>query len=323
MPDIAATVAQHSQPRLDYVTCFSPFGTHRMAYWEWGDPNNDRVLLCVHGLTRTGRDFDVIARHLSAHYRVICPDIVGRGQSDWATNSSSYVIPQYVSDIITLVARLKPASLDWIGTSMGGLVGLGLAGTLAISAAGRPERVVPSVLPPEAGLRLGKVVLNDVGPRLSGNGLERISEYVGRQETFSDFSQALASVRETVAGFGEHTDAQWEALTRNVFFSHDGQWVKHYDLRIAEPLAQQTPLVLQGSEAILWAAYESIHTPVLLVRGQQSDLLTSATAQEMLARNPNASLYEVPEVGHAPTLMAEAQVQRVSEFLLGGRHGRH
>ncbi len=316
MPDIAATDQQDSQPRLDYVTCISPFGTHRMAYWEWGDPRNDRVLLCVHGLTRMGRDFDVIARRLSAHYRVVCPDIVGRGQSDWAINASSYAIPQYVSDIVTLLARLRPASLDWIGTSMGGLIGLGFAGSLAFSEANRPVRIVPSELPSDAGLRLGKIVLNDVGPRLGGNGLERIAEYVGRPESFKDFAEAVEYVRRTSAGFGRHTQAQWEALTRNAFLSHDGGWVKHYDLRIAEPIMQQTPLALQGSEAILWAAYESIRTPILLVRGQESDLLSSATAQEMLVRNPNAALYEVPGVGHAPSLMQDEQVQRIADFLL-------
>lgn len=316
MSELKVSDQQYAQPRLDHVTCVSPFGTHRMAYWEWGDPSNERVLLCVHGLTRTGRDFDVIARYLSKHYRVVCPDIVGRGQSDWAVDASSYVVPQYVSDIVTLLARLKPGSLDWIGTSMGGLIGLGFAGMLALSDVNRPVRMVPSELSLEKDLRLGKLVLNDVGPRLGGNGLERIAEYVGKPEEFQSFSDALSYIQRTSAGFGKHTQAQWEALTRNVFFAHDGEWVKHYDLRIAEPVMQQTPLVLQGSEAILWAAYESIQTPVLIVRGQESDLLSSTTAQEMLVRNPNATLYEVPGVGHAPSLMQDEQVQRVAAFLL-------
>src|SRR5690606_38621549 len=222
--------------RLNYVTCASPFGLHRMAYWEWGDPRNDRILLCVHGLTRTGRDFDVLAKHLCAYYRVVCPDIVGRGQSDWATNSASYGVPQYVADIVTLLARLKPVTIDWVGTSMGGLIGMGLAGALDFSRTRRAQRVVASALDATADLPLGKIVLNDVGPRLGAEGLHRIVDYVGVPVRFTDFADAVHYTRQTSAGFGRHTDEQWEALTRHAFVAHDGVWVKHYDLRIAEPI---------------------------------------------------------------------------------------
>src|SRR3546814_14416554 len=144
-----------------------------MAYWECGDSNNDKVLLCVHGLTRTGRDFDALARRLSSDYRVVCPDVVGRGKSDWLINAAGYVVPQYVADILTLIARLNPARLDWVGTSMGGLIGMGLVGALAMSTAARPARG-PFGLAAEQTLRLGKVVLNDIGPSLSFTGLTRI-----------------------------------------------------------------------------------------------------------------------------------------------------
>src|SRR5690606_38021428 len=278
------------QPRLDYVMCASPAGTHRMAYWEWGDPDNDKVLLCVHGLTRTGRDFDTLAARLSSEYRVVCPDVVGRGKSDWLANSSFYVVPQYAADMLTLIARLNVKQLDWVGTSMGGLIGLALAGTLAMSAALRPARSNPG-LPADQTLRLGKMVLNDIGPSLSLSGLQRIAGYVGQPMQFNSFAQAVDYVRSVSMGFGPHDQQGWEALTRHVFCQQGEQWVKHYDLRIAEPFAGQSEQAVKASEALLWGAYESIATPILVVRGELSDLLTAETAQEMLVRNPHASLH--------------------------------
>lgn len=303
------------EPRLDYVMCASPAGTHRMAYWEWGDPHNDRVLLCVHGLTRTGRDFDDLARRLAKHYRVVCPDVVGRGKSDWLINADSYIVPQYVADMLTLIARLNPKQLDWVGTSMGGLIGMGVAGTLAMSAMLRPDRGIYG-LPAEQTLSLGKVVLNDIGPQLSFSGLTRIAEYVGQPMQFDTFSQAVDYVRSVSAGFGTHDQAGWEELTRYVFNQQGDHWIKHYDLRMAEPFADQSEALIEASEALLWRAYESIASPILLVRGQNSDLLTTETAQEMLARNHHARLHTVPDVGHAPTFRSNDEIDPVAEFLL-------
>lgn len=302
-------------PRLDYVTCASPAGTHRMAYREWGDPDNDKVLLCVHGLTRTGQDFDQLARDLAPHYRVVCPDVVGRGMSDWLIDSAYYVIPQYVSDMLTLVARLRPGHLDWVGTSMGGLIGMGLAGTLAFSAAMRPNRGGAG-LSPALNLTLGKVVLNDIGPTLNYQGLARIGEYVGRPVEYASFQDAVDYVRDVSSGFGEHDQAAWEDMTRSVMQEKDGRWVKHYDLRIAEPFAQQSESELKASETLLWSAYQSLPGPVLIVRGEQSDLLTSATLDQMLERHPRASQHTVPRVGHAPTFRDEAEIAPVRRFLL-------
>src|SRR5690606_23554880 len=123
------------EPRLNRVSCLSPAGLHRMAYWEWGDPQNDRVLLCVHGLTRTGRDFDALARRLCQEYRVVCPDVVGRGMSDWLSEPAYYIVPQYLADMVTLIARLNPRVLHWFGTSMGGMIGMTLAGLPGASVA--------------------------------------------------------------------------------------------------------------------------------------------------------------------------------------------
>ena len=303
-----------SQPRLNYVTCASPAGAHRMAYWEWGDPDNDKVLLCVHGLTRTGRDFDLLAQRMASEYRVVCPDVVGRGKSDWLINPAFYVVPQYAADMLTLIARLNPAQLDWVGTSMGGLIGLALAGTLNLSEKLRPEGTTS--LPADQTLRLGKMVLNDIGPSISLSGLERIAAYVGQPMQFDSFSQAVDYVRSVSAGFGQHDQDGWEDLTRHVFCEKNGHWVKHYDLRIAEPFAGQTEEVVKASEALLWGAYESIAAPVLVVRGALSDLLTADTVSQMLTRNPRASLFEVSNVGHAPTLRTNDQIDPVQQFLL-------
>ncbi|HYG44549.1 MAG TPA: alpha/beta hydrolase [Bordetella sp.] len=304
------------EPRFDFVTCASPAGLHRMAYTEWGDRDNDRVLLCVHGLTRTGRDFDELARRLAGDFRVVCPDVVGRGRSDWLSAPAFYTVPQYVSDMVTLIARLRPASLAWVGTSMGGLIGLALAGAATYARALRARQPRADAWPADQDIRLSHLVLNDVGPRLDPMALGRIGQYVGQPAEFASFAQAVDAVRQVSAPFGPHTDAQWETLTRHVYVERDGKWKKHYDLDLALPLASQAADAYSAGEQILWRSYETLDCPVLILRGTQSDLLTEATAAEMLARNRRARLVEVPGVGHAPTLMTDAQIGPVADFLL-------
>ncbi|MDN5842871.1 MAG: alpha/beta hydrolase [Alcaligenaceae bacterium] len=311
---MTATPSIKDEPRLDYVTCVSSAGSHRMAYWEWGDPENERVLLCVHGLTRTGRDFDPLARALASDYRVVCPDVVGRGRSDWLVDPMAYAVPQYVADMMVLIARLRPAQLDWVGTSMGGLIGLALGGMVAVSPGMRPDRGAFG-LGVRPDIPLGKVVLNDVGPTLNQEGLARIADYVGRPETFDSFEQAVEYVRSVSAGFGTHDHAGWEALTRDVFNQHDGRWIKHYDLRMSLAFAAQTPEVLKLGEQLLWQAYENLPGDVLIVHGQKSDLLTTPEVEEMLRRNSRASLYSIPGVGHAPTLRDAEQIDHIRQFL--------
>jgi pimeloyl-ACP methyl ester carboxylesterase len=311
----AARPSPADEPRLDFVACASPAGLHRMAYWEWGDPDNDRVLVCVHGLTRTGRDFDPLARALGREYRVVCPDVVGRGRSDWLIDPNGYVIPQYVADLVTLVARLNPARLDWVGTSMGGLIGLGLAGMAAVSPALRPARGSWG-LGAAADVPLGRMVFNDIGPALNVGGLARIGEYVGQDLRFDRFEQAVDYVRTVSAGFGPHDAAGWDALTEHVFVERDGHWAKHYDLRLAQPFALQTPEATAAAETLLWQAWDHLPVPSLILRGAQSDILTRDTARRMVERNPRARLVEFDGVGHAPTLRAADQIAAVRDFLL-------
>jgi len=286
-----------------------------MAYWEWGDPANDRVLLCVHGLTRSGRDFDHVARALQGDYRVICPDVAGRGRSDWLIDPANYIVPQYVADMVALVARLQARQIDWIGTSMGGLIGMVLAGTAAASPGLRPDRGVWG-LGRAPDVPLGRMVFNDIGPALDLDGLGRIADYVGEASRFKNFADAVAYVRSTSEGFGPHDEQGWTELTEHVFNQQDGEWVKHYDLRLAQPFASQTPEALAGAERVLWRAWEHLPGPVLVLRGQDSDILPASVAQEMLQRNPQARCVEFAGVGHAPTLRSPDQIAAVRDFLL-------
>jgi pimeloyl-ACP methyl ester carboxylesterase len=254
------------------------------------------VLVCVHGLTRNGRDFDFLAQALAADYRVVCPDIVGRGKSDWLSNKSLYVMPQYCADLTTLLARLNVETVDWLGTSMGGLIGMALA-----AQPGNPIR---------------RLILNDVGPVVSAVSLARIGDYLGSPPRFDSIEQAEAYVRAVSAPFGPHTDAQWRHLTVHaVREAADGKIEFRYDPGIAQ-VYQQGQQLSGGKDVELWPLFDAITCPTLLLRGEQSDLLTPQTAQAMTQRGPRAQLVEISGVGHAPTLMDEAQIAPVRNFLL-------
>lgn len=288
-------------PRLGFVQCISPAGLHRMAYHEWGDPTNPRVLMCVHGLTRTGRDFDTVAAALCGEYRVVCPDVVGRGRSDWLADPRRYVVPQYVSDMVTLIARLNVEQVDWFGTSMGGLIGMGLAGL------------------PKTPVR--KLLLNDVGPRITASAVERIGAYLGLPVRFKTFEEGLAYLQTISTSFGRHTPEQWRELNGAILKPVQGveglEWGLHYDPAMALPFRETTPEQVTAGEVALWHMFEAIQAPTLVVRGAQSDLLTRETVAEMVARGRDVSAVEVPDVGHAPTFIDPAQVAIAKQFFLG------
>ena len=288
--------------RIKSVQCLSPAGLHRMAYKEWGDPDNQKVLVCVHGVTRVGDDFDSLAAALSDHYRVVCPDVVGRGRSGRLRNPMLYQIPQYVADMVTLVARVTANSdggtVDWFGTSMGGLIGMGLASL--------PDTPI------------ARLVLNDIGPILDPVALKRIGDYIAQDLRFKSFDEGAKFVREVSASFGAHTDEQWHKLAADVLRQNDaGEWVRHYDMGLAEPLRGSTPEKAKADEAALWAAYDAIRCPTLLVRGAQSDLLSHETALQMLTRGPKPQLVEIPDTGHAPTFINADQIAIARKFLVG------
>jgi pimeloyl-ACP methyl ester carboxylesterase len=307
------SAAAINEPALKYVTCPGASKTdaqsHRMAYWSWGDESNPNILMCVHGLSRQGRDFDTLARSLCDRYQVICPDVVGRGYSDWLADPKGYQVFSYVSDMVALLQQLRaqikasePLDIDWIGTSMGGLIGLGF-----------------STLPPEvAGVRLRKFVLNDVGPKLNHAAMVRIGDYLGRPLRFASEQEAADYLLSISQGFGPHTPEQWLALSRPLLRpAPDGNGlILHYDPAIAEPFKTVTAEAASSGEVMLWQVYDALACPVLLMRGKNSDLLDAETAQSMTQRGPKAKLIEFEGVGHAPTLQAPDQLAAIHDFLL-------
>jgi pimeloyl-ACP methyl ester carboxylesterase len=285
-----------AEPRLSHVQCLGARGLHRMAYWEWGDPANPRVLVCVHGVSRRGRDFDVLARAMRGEFRVVCPDVVGRGESDWLADPMGYALPSYAADMVTLLARLDAESVAWFGTSMGGLIGMGLA-----------------ALPNSP---IGRLVINDIGPAIDAAGLVRIGGYLGQPLTWATEDEAADYLLTISQGFGPHSREEWLALTRPML-RQDGQRLRlHYDPAIGVPMRAFTVEMAAAGQAALWAAFDAIRCPTLLLRGAESDLLARATAEEMTRRGPKPRLHEFAGVGHAPTLVAPPQVAVVREFLL-------
>lgn len=290
------------EPRLSSVQCSSPSGLHRVAYKEWGDPGNPKVLVCVHGVTRVGDDFDHLARALCDAYRVVCPDIVGRGRSGRLRDPAGYTVPQYVADMVTLIARVTAgSSLDevaWFGTSMGGLIGMALA-----AMEDTPIR---------------RLVLNDIGPVLDGEALRRIGEYIGQDVRFPSFAAGADYVKAVSLSFGPHSEDEWHKLAFDVLRQDDtGQWTRHYDMNLALPFRALTPERAAADQAALWAAYDAIRCPTLLVRGEHSDLLSRESAQQMTERGPRPRLVEIPGVGHAPTFVHPQQIAIARDFLVG------
>lgn len=274
------------------LTAASASGLHRLSYLEWGDAANPRVLVCVHGLTRCARDFDPLAAALADRYRVVCPDMPGRGESGWLANPMEYATPTYVNDAVTLVARLGVDAVDWVGTSMGGLIGMALA-----ALAGNPIR---------------RMVLNEAGPVVAAAALERIGTYVGKAPDFPSLEAAERYVRAVSAPFGPHSDAQWRFLTEHVVRRKpDGGYRVHYDPAIAVPFDAAAP----HKDIELWPVWEAIRCPTLVIRGERSDLLARETVARMRTSGPRAQAVEIAGVGHAPTLMQPDQIGIVRDFL--------
>jgi pimeloyl-ACP methyl ester carboxylesterase len=266
-----------------------------MAYWEWGARDNPHVLMCVHGLTRQGRDFDVLAQSLCTHYRVVCPDVVGRGQSDWLRDPNGYQVPMYVADMVTLIARLQPEVLHWVGTSMGGLIGMGLAS-------------VPQT-------PISRLVINDVGPTLEPQALKRIARYLGLHLRWKSLDEATDHIALVSRSFGPLTREQWLRLTEPLLKRDGDEWVARYDPQIAVPFKASTPEKAKADEILLWHLYDAITCPTLVLRGADSDLLKRDTAVAMTQRGPQAQLQEFEHVGHAPMLVSDDQVAVVKAFL--------
>jgi pimeloyl-ACP methyl ester carboxylesterase len=272
------------------VRCLDPHGFHWMRYTEWGDARNPRVLVCVHGLTRNGRDFDTLAENLADAYRVVCPDIAGRGRSDWLRDPADYTYPVYGTDLAALMAQLGAETLDWVGTSMGGILGMIIAGM-----PGSPVR---------------KLVMNDVGCLVTKESLERIGMYLGQEPPFESL-EALEEAIRSVSPFGALTPEQWRHLAlHSARHDPDGKWRFRYDPGIAKNF-HAAPL----ADVDLRFFWNRVHGPVLVIRGEHSDLLRADTLEEMKAR-PHTETLVVPDTGHAPMLMEAGQLHAVRHFLL-------
>ena len=297
------------EPTLNHVSCADPSGGHRMAYWLWGEAQSAHVVVCVHGLSRQGRDFDVLARALLARsprpLRVVCPDVVGRGRSDWLKDPIGYQIPTYASDMLALLAQLHHEApvqtLDWLGTSMGGLIGMVVCGS--------PDLHLPAPV--------RKLVLNDVGPAIQWEALRRIGTYLGNTGRFESVEQAADAMWAISTGFGPHTREQWLALSQAMVKPlPEGGFTLHYDPAIAVPFREVTEESAAQGQAALWQLYDNIKAQTLVTRGARSDLLAKDTALSMTRRGPKARLVEFEGVGHAPMFVAENQVDAAASFLL-------
>jgi pimeloyl-ACP methyl ester carboxylesterase len=298
-----------TEPTLNYVHCPDTFGGHRMAFWQWGDASAAHLVVCVHGLARQGRDFDTLARALaersSRPIRIVCPDIVGRGRSDWLKDPMAYQFPSYAADMLVLLAHLHQQSpvqtLDWVGTSMGGLIGLIICA--------QPDLPLP--------VKIRRLVLNDVGPVIQPAALQRIGAYLGETGRFETVQQAADATWAVSTTFGPHTPAQWLALSQAMVRPHpDGGLTLHYDPAIAVPVRAASQDSAAQGEAMLWQLYDALTCQTLLLSGALSDLLSPGTALAMTQRGPRARLVEFAGVGHAPTLVAPDQVEAVAAFVL-------
>jgi len=284
----------HTEPRRQHLSSLSPHGFHRVVYFEWGVSDNPDVVICVHGVGRNARDFDVLGEALASTHRVLAVDMPGRGESDWLADPADYVFPVYLATLTALIARSGAEAVGWVGTSMGGLLGMVMAA----------QRNTP----------VTRLVINDVGPVIEAVALARISGYVGLDPVFDSFAALEAHIREVSAPFGALSDAQWTELARSTARqTADGKWRLKYDPGIAVPFRSATPATTD-----LWAVWDAVRCPTLLLRGAESDLLSPDTAAAMRARGPKPQFVEFPAVGHAPMLLTQEQIAPVAAFLEGG-----
>ncbi|MGD1806823.1 alpha/beta fold hydrolase [Dapis sp. BLCC M126] len=278
----------------EYIECKNPNGQHKMAYTQWGNPENKRVLICVHGFSRTGRDFDYLAAALQQRYRIICPDIVGRGKSDWLSNSSDYGLPLYVSDMLTLINQLNLSNFDWIGTSMGGLIGMFIAS--------------------QKNYLINRLVMNDIGPEVLPESLRRwAGQYLSRgNPDFENFTQVTEYVREFYSDYGALTDSEWEHIAKNtVKKTSEGKYKLHYDLSIID-LFRVSKGKLKPVD--FWKTWSLVSSPILLLHGEESYLLLPETIQKMQSIHSQITVKHFL-CGHNPPLLSTNQIEAIANWL--------
>ncbi|MDJ1182484.1 alpha/beta fold hydrolase [Roseofilum casamattae] len=277
-----------------YVECQDPHGTHKIAYVEWGDRHNENVLICVHGISSTGRDFDDLAMALQQEYRIICPDVVGRGKSDWLADSSDYGFPVYISDMLTLIQHLNLSEFDFLGTSMGGLIGMFIAAKY------------PQII--------RRLVMNDIGPFLAVEGLKRTIRENSQHPTLNSWSEVQTYIRRRYGPTGRTTDAQWETLAKNqVQLNSDRTYKLHYDPDILGPLRGISPKQVKPLE--FWESWSALTCPILGLHGQESDMLLPETVATMKSSDRDLTVLEIAGCGHPPSLTEVSQIEAIANWL--------
>jgi pimeloyl-ACP methyl ester carboxylesterase len=285
-------------PTLNYLTLADPSEPARprhVAYWQWGNPNNPRAAICSHGLSRNARDFDMLAQTLAPHFRVVCPDMAGRGKSDWLSNKSDYNYPLYINDSLMLLDQLGLTGVTWIGTSMGGIIGMMIAATQK--------------------QRIARLVLNDIGSVVSSEGLRRILGYVGVGTVFENAETAMTHLKSVLTPFGIRTPEHWQYMF-NVSFTAlpGGKYAFAYDPAINQPFRDTVSSAAGINDVDLTAFWAMVECPALLLRGENSDILRKDTAEAMCQRPGPTKLIEIKDTGHAPPLLEESQIRIIVDW---------
>lgn len=284
-------VRGRSRPREGRINCIGYKGFHRIYYRDWGKTTSAETVFCLHGLTRNSRDFDPLAAVLARKRRIVCPDLVGRGQSEWLADGDGYQLPQYNVDFNALVNRIGCETFDIIGTSLGGLMGMAMAGM------------------PKSPVR--RLVVNDVAPEVPLTALRRLSNYLGEDPRFDSMEELEAYLRITFAPFGPMTDADWKRMAKTSARETDQGIGLAYDPAISYHYQRYWLL----SYLDLWSYWRNISCPVLILRGAESDFLTQPLVTKMLESLPCAELIEFEGVGHTPTLNAAEQIEPIRRWL--------
>lgn len=281
----------HTEPRHNHFLSLTPQGFHKIAYTEWGEENNPRVLICVHGLTRNSRDFDFLAQRLSKFYRVVCPDLIGRGESDYLEVPALYNFSQYLNDMAILLARLKVTEVHWLGTSLGGIIGMMFTA--------QPQSPVKSL------------ILNDIGMIVPNMALQRLETYARNKHSFPSFEEAKSYFQTILSSFGTLESEKWDHITKYGTQQDDeGNFHLSYD-----PAIGQTYLNHTAPSLHLESYWQSIRCPILVLRGEESDFLLPEIITKMLYFQPNTKIKTIPCCGHPPSLMVPEQIQIIEEWL--------
>ena len=292
-----------------YVLGLSREGFHRIFYTEWGTPSNHNPLICLHGATRHSRDFDLLANYLSrgSHRHIFCPDLVGRGESDWLKNPANYSYEQYLADMNVLISRTGQQAVDWLGTSLGGIIGMVLAAQVQSP--------------------IKRLILNDIGPQIPANAMRRLANYVGLEPSFNDLEEAILYYKKIFTHIGQLDEATWNRLvSHTIKKTSGGKYMAKMDQRIKMPFSKKamlwnllrhpTQLLSENPfDLYLWEMWRKVNCPVLVIYGEKSDVLTPFIMEKMKHLKPETTFFEVKKTGHAPLLESDIEMEMIAKWL--------